>query len=44
VVLSCPLVRPERLDHSTIVMMLDVYGHLFPRHDDSEEFAAAEAH
>lgn len=32
----------ERLGHSTIVMTLDVYGHLFPRHDDSEELAAAE--
>lgn len=32
----------ERLGHSTIAMTLDVYGHLFPRHDDSEELAAAE--
>jgi integrase len=32
----------ERLGHSTIVMTLDVYGHLFPRADDSEELAAAE--
>jgi hypothetical protein len=23
-------------------MTLDIYGHLFPRHDDSEELAAAE--
>jgi hypothetical protein len=29
----------ERLGHSTIV---DIYGHPFPRHDDSEELAAAE--
>jgi hypothetical protein len=26
----------------TIVMALDIHGHLFPRHDDSAEFAAAE--
>jgi integrase len=32
----------ERLGHSTIVMTLDIYGHLFPRHDDTEELAAAE--
>lgn len=32
----------ERLGHSTIVMTLDVYGHLFPRQDDREELAAAE--
>jgi integrase len=32
----------ERLGHSTIAMTLDIYGHLFPRHDDSEEMAAAE--
>jgi integrase len=32
----------ERLGHSTIAMTLDVYGHLFPRTDDSEELAAAE--
>lgn len=32
----------ERLGHSTIAMTLDTYGHLFPRHDDSEELAAAE--
>jgi len=32
----------ERLGHSTIAMTLDVYGHLFPRADDSEELAAAE--
>lgn len=33
----------ERLGHSTIGMTLDVYGHLFPRGDDAEELAAAEA-
>jgi integrase len=32
----------ERLGHSTIVMTLDVYGHLFPRADDGAELAAAE--
>jgi integrase len=29
------------LGHSSIVMTLDVYGHLFPRSDDSAELAAA---
>ncbi len=33
----------ERLGHSSIVMTMDVYGHLFPRGDDAEELAAAEA-
>lgn len=37
-----PKVVQERLGHSTIAMTLDIYGHLFPRHDDSEELAAAE--
>jgi integrase len=37
-----PKVVQERLGHSTIAMTLDMYGHLFPRHDDSEELAAAE--
>lgn len=32
----------ERLGHSTIVMTMDVYGHLFPRGDDADELAAAE--
>jgi integrase len=32
----------ERLRHSTVAMTLDIYGHLFPPHDDSEELAAAE--
>jgi integrase len=32
----------ERLGHSSVVMTLDVYGHLFPRGDDSAELAAAE--
>ncbi len=32
----------ERLGHSSIMMTMDVYGHLFPRVDDSEELAEAE--
>jgi integrase len=32
----------ERLDHSSIAMTMDTYGHLFPRGDDREELAAAE--
>jgi integrase len=32
----------ERMGHSSIVMTMDVYGHLFPSHDDAEELAAAE--
>jgi integrase len=32
----------ERLGHATIVMTMDVYGHLFPRGDDADELAAAE--
>lgn len=38
-----PKVVQERLGHSSISMTMDTYGHLFPRGDDSEEFAAAEA-
>jgi hypothetical protein len=30
------------MGHSTIAMTADVYGHLFPRGDDSAELAAAE--
>jgi integrase len=37
-----PKVVQERMGHSTINMTMDVYGHLFPRGDDSEELAAAE--
>jgi integrase len=37
-----PKVVQERLGHSTIVLTMDVYGHLFPRGDDAEELAAAE--
>ena len=32
----------ERLGHSSIMMTMDVYGHLFPRGDNSAELAAAE--
>ena len=32
----------ERLGHSSIMMTMDVYGHLFPRGDDGEELAEAE--
>jgi integrase len=32
----------ERLGHSSIVMTLDVYGHLFPKADDRAELEAAE--
>jgi integrase len=32
----------QRLGHTTITMTADVYGHLFPRGDESEELAAAE--
>ncbi|MBY2921052.1 site-specific integrase [Rhizobium leguminosarum] len=37
-----PKVVQERLGHSSIVMTMDVYGHLFPQGDDAEELAAAE--
>jgi integrase len=32
----------ERLGHSSIVMTMDTYGHLFPRGDDGVELATAE--
>jgi integrase len=32
----------ERLGHSSIVMTMDTYGHLFPSADDGQELAAAE--
>ncbi|GLS35372.1 site-specific integrase [Mesorhizobium tianshanense] len=38
-----PKLVQERLGHSSIVMTLDVYGHLFPKGDASAELAAAEA-
>lgn len=37
-----PKVVQERLGHSSIVMTMDTYGHLFPRGDDGAELAAAE--
>lgn len=37
-----PKVIQERLGHSSIVMTMDVYGHLFPRGDDADEMASAE--
>ncbi|ESZ70586.1 integrase [Mesorhizobium sp. L103C119B0] len=37
-----PKVIQERLGHSSIVMTMDVYGHLFPRGDDADQMAAAE--
>jgi integrase len=41
--LELPLkVVQHRLGHSTIGMTADVYGHLFPRDDDSAELAAAQ--
>lgn len=33
----------ERMGHSSIQVTFDTYGHLFPRGDDSDELAAAEA-
>ncbi len=33
----------HRLGHSSIMVTLDTYGHLFPRGDDGTELAAAEA-
>ena len=32
----------QLLGHSSIVMTLDTYGHLFPRGDDADKLAAAE--
>jgi integrase len=37
-----PKLVQERLGHSSIMMTMDVYGHLFPRGDDLAELAAAE--
>lgn len=36
-----PKVVQERLGHSSIVMTMDTYGHMFPRGDDGGELAAA---
>jgi integrase len=38
-----PKVVQERLGHASIVMTMDIYGHLFPRSDDGAELAAAES-
>lgn len=41
--LELPLkIVSERLGHSNIAITADLYGHLFPRADDSAELAAAE--
>jgi len=37
-----PKVVQERLGHSSIVITMDRYGHLFPSGDDADEMAAAE--
>jgi integrase len=37
-----PNVVQERLGHSSIVMTLDLYSHLFPRGDDAADLAQAE--
>ena len=37
-----PKVVQERLGHSSIILTMDTYGHIFPRGDDAEEMAAAE--
>ena len=37
-----PKVVQERLGHSSIVITLDVYGHLFPSEDDGSEMADVE--
>jgi integrase len=38
-----PKVVQHRLGHSSIVVTMDTYGHLFPRGDVAKELAAAEA-
>jgi integrase len=37
-----PKVVQARMGHSSIMVTLDTYGHLFPRGDDAAELAAAE--
>ena len=37
-----PKAVQERLGHSSIIMTMDTYGHLFPNGDDADEMAAAE--
>lgn len=42
--LGLPLkVVQERMGHSSVTMTADTYSHLFPRGDDADELAAAEA-
>lgn len=38
-----PKMVQERLGHSSIMLTMDTYGHLFPRNDDAAELASAEA-
>ena len=38
-----PKMVQERLGHSSITLTMDTYGHLFPRTNDAEELASAEA-
>jgi integrase len=37
-----PKMVQQRMGHASIVITMDVYGHLFPRGDDGAELAAAE--
>jgi integrase len=38
-----PKTVQERMGHSSIIQTMDTYGHLFPRGDDADELASAEA-
>ena len=38
-----PKIVQERLGHATINLTMDTYSHLFPRGEDQDELAAAEA-
>ncbi|MXN44659.1 tyrosine-type recombinase/integrase [Shinella kummerowiae] len=38
-----PKVVQERLGHATIALTMDTYGHLFPRNNETDEMAQAEA-
>ncbi|MBX5008159.1 tyrosine-type recombinase/integrase [Rhizobium lentis] len=38
-----PKMVQERMGHSTIALTMDRYSHLFPKDDDADELAAAEA-
>jgi integrase len=37
-----PKTVQARLGHASVVMTFDVYGHLFPTHDDGAELGSAE--